>query len=179
MGSCSISASLDPGLFFGFFTCGSTNVSAGGFAGRRISSTWTDKPIILTIVSAYASRLEKQSMQPGSSFFRISSIDVIQIATFGSRCLQAIGKFRLASPLFSQVRNAKLFKAFSHARVWLTIVCGPLVRFAASNFWRSLKSRRLEYFVVCAYIILSFVITSYTSKSETWPVSVQLYIQLS
>lgn len=117
MGSRSVSASLDPGFFSGLPVGGSADVSAGRFAGRGIASTWTDKSIILTIVLAYASRLEKESMQPGSSSFHICSTAVIQMATFASRCLQAIGKLRLASPLSGQVHNAKLFKASSHARV--------------------------------------------------------------
>lgn len=73
--------------------------------GGSILSTWTDKTIISTIVLAYVSRLEKQSIQPGSSSFCSSSTDVIRIATFASRCFQAIENLRLAIPLSGQVCN--------------------------------------------------------------------------
>lgn len=179
VGSYGIFTGLDAGFSSGLPTDRSVNISANRFVSHRIASIWTDKPIILTIILAYVSRLEKQSMQSGSSSFCISSTDIIQMATFASCCLQGIEKLRLRSPLSGQVCNAKLFKAFSYVRVWSAVVRKPLVKFVASNLWCLLKNRRLEYFIVRTYIIPSFAIILYASKSRTWPIFIWLYIQLS
>lgn len=62
MSSCGVSNGLDASLCSGLLVDKFANASASGFDGRGIVLTWTDKPIISTIISAYASRLEKQSM---------------------------------------------------------------------------------------------------------------------
>ena len=125
------------------------------------------------------SRIEKQSIQLGCSFFYSSLTDIIWITIFASCYLQKIKNLWLTRPLSGKVYNIKLFKAFSNAQVWLIVICGPLLRFAASNLLCLLKSKKSKYFVVSAYIILIFAVILYASKSETCFTFTLLYIQLS
>lgn len=78
--------------------------------------------------------LKNKVYNPEVVFICISLTNTIQVTTLASCCLQVIEKLRFASPLSGQVRNTKLFKAFSYAQVLLAIICEPLVGFAASNF---------------------------------------------
>lgn len=71
-------------------TDGTASRTTGGATGGAIfgaaSRVWTNVTIILINLSAYMSKLEKQSRQPGSSSFYNCSTNVIWNATFASRC---------------------------------------------------------------------------------------------
>ena len=76
--------------------CRAADRATGGAVGR----VWTNVMIILSNLSAYTPKLEKQNRQSGSSSFCSCLTNVIWKATFASHYFQVIGNLRLASPLF-------------------------------------------------------------------------------
>lgn len=88
----------------------------GGAAGEvRTIRIWTDIMIILTNLSVYVLKLEKENKYPGNSFFYNYSTNINWNANFARHYLQLIDSLRLVNPLLSQVYSVKLFKESLHA----------------------------------------------------------------